>query len=226
MAKKESCLEYLIRIVADLEKFFKSNYNASGNGLIDLYDSIQNRIPIDCKDKVRYIAHIRNDVVHNYNHELAKKKINNVVKNVNEIYDLCNHPEKHYPTYSQLNSHSQENQTTSDYNSTRETQKLQQPFDYIPPGEIIQNSPFDYSSQKHHKLRDKFEKREPESREETQNSPFDYSSKRFHKSRDKFEIREPIQNHRDHMQEQMINSLIKMIVEGIKNFMGARTNRK
>lgn len=71
-----SDLEKVINTTKEIETILRTNYSANGRGLHELASSIENQLDNQIVREIRFIATIRNKVVHehNYNFEPDKNK--------------------------------------------------------------------------------------------------------------------------------------------------------
>ncbi|MEH0690490.1 DUF4145 domain-containing protein [Vibrio cholerae] len=65
-----SDIESVITRTRKIEKLLRTQYHAEGKGLHQLVTSCEERLPHDVIGKLRYIATIRNKVVHEYDYQL------------------------------------------------------------------------------------------------------------------------------------------------------------
>lgn len=64
-----SDIESVITRTRKIEKLLRTQYHAEGKGLHQLVTSCEERLPHDVIGKLRYIATIRNKVVHEYDYQ-------------------------------------------------------------------------------------------------------------------------------------------------------------
>ena len=77
-----SDIEFVINHSKEIEKILYSEFNAEGKGIHEKLSTIETKLPVElCKD-IRYIATIRNKIVH----EEEYKKLEDKQK----FNDLCN----------------------------------------------------------------------------------------------------------------------------------------
>lgn len=80
-----SDIEKVVVRTRKLEKLLRTQYHAEGKGLHQLITSCEERLPHDVIGKLRYIATIRNKVVHEEDYKLD---------NQNEFLTACDECEK------------------------------------------------------------------------------------------------------------------------------------
>lgn len=69
-----SDIESVVQRTRRLEKLLRLRYHAEGQGLHQLITSCQDRLPHDVISKLRYVATIRNKIVHEENYQLEDKR--------------------------------------------------------------------------------------------------------------------------------------------------------
>ncbi|CAM3102243.1 DUF4145 domain-containing protein [Vibrio mytili] len=69
-----SDIEKVVMRTRTIEKLLRTQYHAEGKGLHQLISSCEERLPHDVKSKLRYIATVRNKVVHEENYKLDDRK--------------------------------------------------------------------------------------------------------------------------------------------------------
>ncbi|MDG3086670.1 DUF4145 domain-containing protein [Vibrio hannami] len=69
-----SDIERVVVRTRRLEKLLRVQYHADGKGLHQLITSSEERLPHDVISKLRYVATIRNKIVHEENYELEDSK--------------------------------------------------------------------------------------------------------------------------------------------------------
>ncbi|USD65384.1 DUF4145 domain-containing protein [Vibrio sp. SCSIO 43136] len=69
-----SQIEKVVTRTRRLEKLLRSQYHADGKGLHQLITSCEERLPHDVIGKLRYVATIRNKIVHEDNYQLDNQK--------------------------------------------------------------------------------------------------------------------------------------------------------
>lgn len=68
-----SDIESVVQRTRRLEHLLRVRYHAEGQGLHQLITSCQDRLPHDVISKLRYVATIRNKIVHEENYQLEDK---------------------------------------------------------------------------------------------------------------------------------------------------------
>lgn len=69
-----SDIENVVKRVRRLEKLLRLHYHADGRGLHQLVTSCEERLPHDVISKLRYVATIRNKIVHEEEYRLDDRK--------------------------------------------------------------------------------------------------------------------------------------------------------
>ncbi len=69
-----SDIERVVVRTRRLEKLLRSQYHADGQGLHQLISSCEERLPHDVISKLRYIATVRNKIVHEDSYQLDNKR--------------------------------------------------------------------------------------------------------------------------------------------------------
>ena len=69
-----SDIEKVVTRTRRLEKLLRTQYHADGKGMHQLITSCEERLPHDVIDKLRYIATIRNKVVHEEDFKLDSRR--------------------------------------------------------------------------------------------------------------------------------------------------------
>ncbi|CAH8230611.1 conserved hypothetical protein [Vibrio aestuarianus] len=80
-----SDIEQVVLRTCKLETLLREQYHANGKGLHQLITSCEERLPHDVISKLRYIATIRNKVVHEEGYQLDNRK---------EFLNVCGECEK------------------------------------------------------------------------------------------------------------------------------------
>lgn len=80
-----SDIEQVVKRTRRIEKLLRLQYHANGKGLHQLITSCEERLPRDVVKKLRYIATIRNKIVHEDNYKLENKA---------KFLTVCNECEK------------------------------------------------------------------------------------------------------------------------------------
>lgn len=69
-----SDIESVVTRTRKLESLLRTQYHADGKGLHQLITSCEERLPHDVIEKLRYIATIRNKIVHEHDFQLDSRK--------------------------------------------------------------------------------------------------------------------------------------------------------
>lgn len=80
-----SDIEKVVTRTRRIEKLLRTQYHADGKGLHQLISSCEERLPRDVVKKLRYIATMRNKVVHEDDFKLESRR---------KFVDVCNQCEK------------------------------------------------------------------------------------------------------------------------------------
>jgi hypothetical protein len=80
-----SDIEKVVNRTRKIERLLRTQYHADGKGLHQLVTSCEERLPHDVISKLRYIATIRNKVVHEDGYKLESR---------NEFLSVCDECEK------------------------------------------------------------------------------------------------------------------------------------
>jgi hypothetical protein len=80
-----SDIEKVVKRTRAIERLLRTQYHADGKGLHQLITSCEERLPHDVISKLRYIATIRNKIVHEDDYKLESRK---------EFLSVCDECEK------------------------------------------------------------------------------------------------------------------------------------